>query len=232
MRYPTSDDHYGPAGPKLNPWTSIWLRPRKTIRYILTNNPSYGFKLLIIAYGFVYFLEMAEDTSIADEVKNLEAIILAGLLIGPLLMVLITYLSAFLIHWTGKRLKGKAEQSELRVACAWSYLPMILPIILHIPRISIHGLALFTENFSETWPEILPKNLIALEFSYLGLIVVGGFWSLILMSNMVAEVQGYRTAWQGLWNCILPGLYILGIIMVLFGLAFIGRLLITGSMPI
>ena len=54
MERPTLPSHPTPAAPvrgDLNPWRTIWTRPRATVRWVAENDPTEWFWLLLIAGG-------------------------------------------------------------------------------------------------------------------------------------------------------------------------------------
>ncbi len=39
-------------------------------------------------------------------------------------------------------------------------------------------------------------------------------WTVIVLSNTVAEVQGYASAWRGLGSVLLPGTPVVGVVLL------------------
>lgn len=215
MRYPTTDDHYGPAGPKINPWLSVWLRPRTTIRYILANNPSYGYWLIVFAYGFVNMLQSFESGKSGDKIDSLGVILAVSLIIGPPIVLLGVYISGWLMQVTGNWLGGRASQMDLRIASVWSYLPLTLAGLMYWPRLSVSGHSLFTSEFQDLDISLLSGDVATIEYMNLGVTVIAAIWTIVLASHMVAEVQGFRSSWRGFFNLLLPVMILLVIIVAL-----------------
>lgn len=215
MRYPTTDDHYGPAGPKINPWLSVWLRPRTTIRYILANNPSYGYWLIVFAYGFVNMLQSFESSKSGDKIDSLGAILAASLIIGPPVVLLGVFISGWLLKVTGNWLKGKGSQLDLRIVSLWSYLPLTLAGLMYWPRLSASGHDLFTSRFQDLGVSHLTGNIAAIEYTNLAVTIIAAIWTIVLASHMVAEVQGFRSSWRGFFNLLLPAIILFVIILAL-----------------
>ncbi len=215
MRYPTSDDHHGPSGPKLNPWLSIWLRPRATIRYILANNPSYGYGLIVFAYGVVNMLQSFESSKSGDKIDSLGVILAVSLIIGPPIVLLGVFISGWLLKVTGNWLQGKASQMDLRIVSLWSYLPLTLAGLMYWPRLSASGHSLFTTEFQDLDVSQLSSNVATIEYMNLGVTIVAAIWMIVLASHMVAEVQGFRSSWRGFFNLLLPVMILLVIILAL-----------------
>ena len=71
-----------------------------------------------------------------------------------------------------------------------------------------------TPNFdSKLYVSVPTIGLAAMEF-------ILGLWEIVLLCNTVAEVQGYRSAWQGLLNLILAGLLLL-LPLILISIVFV-----------
>lgn len=229
MRYPKLEDHYGPAGPPLNPWLSVWLRPRATIRYILNTQPLYGFFTIILIFGFTFGLSTAEGTHAGDRINDLTQILLICLIAGPVGVYLSLYLGAYFLRWAGRRGNGKASIQDLVVASTWPCIPLIIPALLYYPRISKHGVYLFTERFTAMGWGSLTQDAVTLEVAYALVSFVFMIWSLILLSKMIAEVQGFESGWKGFRNYLLALLYIVLLSFAVFlPIAVIARLLQGG----
>lgn len=210
MRYPDAKDHNLP----LNPWLSLWTRPRATMRQILKINPAYGGARIIAAYGIVNLLQAMERSGLADTAlkdANLLAFLMIAAFFGPPLFVLGLYISGWLLEWAGKKMGGRATRRELRIACLWSHVPLAAGGALYGPRLWAHGKNLFSTSDNYT----IPLEHLGLEYANIAVAILMSVWTTILLSHMIAEVQGYRSAWRGLWNLLLPGLYIMGLGLIL-----------------
>ncbi|MCB9974659.1 MAG: YIP1 family protein [Rhodospirillales bacterium] len=223
MRYPNAKDHYGPAGAPLNPWLSVWFRPRKTVRYLLNTKPSYGLFTLVLLLGFAVGLSFTESIHLGDRIDSLRSIIVFALISGPPLAWLSLFLSAYMLRWIGRKGEGEGKANNLKalmVACAWGGIPLLPPALVMIQRISANGVFLFTEAFTIADWSTFPQDVLILEISNAFVNLVCLIWSLILTSQMIAEVQGYESAWKGFRN------YLLALILVIISVIVLAFMII------
>ncbi len=229
MRYPKLEDHYGPAGPPLNPWLSVWFRPRATIRYLLNTRPLYGFFTIILIFGFTFGLSTAQGLHLGDKIRNLPQILIICLVAGPVGVYLSIYLGAYFLRWAGRKGGGKASIQDLVVASTWPCVPLIVPGLLFFVRILKFGIFLFTERFTSLGWSFMTHDQVALEITYACVSLVFTIWSLFLLSNMLAQAQGYESAWKGFTNYLIAMLYIvLSSFIVLLPIIIIAKLLQGG----
>lgn len=199
----------------INPWFTMWYKPRETVRKIVKYNPKYLVLPLAMIGGFAQVIDRAAVRSLGDQL-SVSTIFIFALVGGPLLGILSLYVFSALLRWTGKWIGGKASSEHIRTALAWSIVPSVWALILLVPELALFGKELFTS--------ITPKidsslTLIALLFLF-GAIEIGiGIWSFIISLKSIGEVQGF-SAWKALLNSVLSGLVIVipVIVLVLIGL--------------
>ena len=204
----------------LNPWRSIWLKPRATIRQIVTTNPEHHVVALAAAAGVIQALINSVDRNLGDEL-GLLPILLTSFLIAPILGVISLYLSAFLLRWTGRWLGGVATPRELRASVAWGSAPMVMGGVGMLVALLIAGHDLFSSV--QPW---LARHPTLMLVAGLGMIIQGlaAFWSVITAIKCLAEVQGF-SAWRALGNYVL-------VVLVVAAAAFVvvfGVLLVAGK---
>ena len=190
----------------LNPWRSIWLKPRATIRQIVTTDPD-RHVLALIAANSVIGAVLAGVTSALQGQFGLLFLLLLVLVVAPIFAVLMLYLVALLLRWTGRWLGGVASSRDLRAALAWGCVPSLLAgAALLVP-----GLDLFP-----TPPPELQSVPFALATYGLGskIQLLAGVWSLFTMIKCIAEVQGF-SAWRALGNYLLAILMIIVVIVAI-----------------
>lgn len=125
--------------------------------------------------------------------------------VGLLRGVIGVWVGAWLYGVTGKWIGGLASFAELRAAIAWSSVPMVLSLLFWIPMIVLLGPELFTEEA----PTLHDSSaMTAMMAAFAGVSAVLGFWTIVLLCNTIAEVQGFRTAWKGLLNIVLSVLLV------------------------
>ena len=89
----------------VNPWTGMWIRPRETIRAILSYNKSYLLMLLYWIYGFPLILQFAQNFSLGNQF-SLWAIV-GSAVVGAIILGFIGInLGALLFYWTGRWIGG------------------------------------------------------------------------------------------------------------------------------
>ncbi|MBI5687302.1 MAG: YIP1 family protein [Verrucomicrobia bacterium] len=193
-----------------NPFLTIWLSPRETIRRIVEWNPNYWVIALACLAGIGQAFDQASMKNIGDETPT--ALIFAiALVAGPLVGLLQLWIGYQLIRWTGRWLGGMASREHLRTALAWGYVPAVFALTLLIPEWLIAGPELFTKQT----PHLNAHPGLLMFLKALG--AVGGMlgiWSIVTTCHTVAEVQGYRSAWRGLANLLLPFTLVIGLILV------------------
>ena len=166
--------------PSPNPWVSIWLSPRKTIRSIVDAEAEHRSDWRpVVAFAMVVqgiaSLQTAGGT-ISVSMSVMPVIlgmlqVLGGVLIGPFLL-------AFVGGWLG----GDADPSDIRPAVAWSYVPYVVGAIVWAPLIFVYPTPPAGSEAT------VPLGLAALAFLAL---MVSGLWSFVTQVITLAEVQRF-----------------------------------------
>ena len=194
----------------LNPWVSMWTKPRATIQQIVDTNPQRLVLLLAAAAGFGQALDRASINSIGDRL-DWPIIFIVAAVGGPIAGVIGLYIGGALIHWTGTWIGGKTSAENIRAAIAWSSVPMLWALLLWIPELALFGQELFT---AET-PVIDADTTLNSAFLAFGAVEVTiGMWTLIVYLKCLGQVQGF-SAWKALGNSILAGLVIIVPILII-----------------
>ena len=165
----------------MNPWTSIWLKPRATIEQIIASGNS-GVRLIILFFGVTFGISSA-----LKDAENLQEIFfnaLATVIMSPIVTIILLFVIGSIIHWIGKKLGGKASRVQIYTVLAWSSLPLI-------------GAALF-EIVLTMMVFILRANLILTTASYilmqliLALInFITAIWAFVILVNCLKQVQDF-----------------------------------------
>ena len=113
----------------LNPWFSMWLHPRRTIRQIVATNPDRLVLLLAAVGGIAEAFANAESKSTGDK-ESLMSILLISLILGPIGGIVGLWVGGSLLHWTGGWIGGQAGSRRIRTALAWSQVPSIWNLLL------------------------------------------------------------------------------------------------------
>jgi hypothetical protein len=189
----------------LNPWTSMWLQPRATIRQIVTEDPEEGVLVLALLSSIPSVLGQIFEWSSGDDLPTL---VRRALTIA--LLVLITvgclFLGARLLRWTGSWFGGTANLKELRAAIAWSSVPALWALPLVALNMATEHLDLFAAA-----PPSAGVSLSLSRFSMgLTAVQVGiGLWGMVVFLLALSEVQGFSVS-RALGNALFTGLIIFG----------------------
>jgi hypothetical protein len=187
----------------LNPWVSIWTKPRQTIAQIVATDPTKYVVALAAVSGVAQFLDRASSRNLGDRM-SLTTIIAMALTVGPGLGVIFLYLLGALTKWTGGWLGGRASAEAIRAALAWSSVPFIMISVLWIPQLLLVG----SELFTEATPRLEANAALALAILPMFVLQAAvSIWSLVLLCKCLGEVQGF-SAWRGLGNAALAAMVI------------------------
>jgi hypothetical protein len=163
---------------KINPWVSIWLRSKITIRSILQTNPTRGFFWLAIIAGFQQTI-MLMNVYPVGFAKHIFMFFIA-LIISPIVGYIWFYYFGGIIYLISKWFGGAGTYGETRTAYAWSRLPVSIYLILLT-------MLLFVK------PELIFSKYLFFSSSVFVAIVglVFGIWALIILFQNLTEVHKY-----------------------------------------
>ncbi len=191
-----------------NPFLSIWMRPRQTVRALVETNPN---SYVIMLSGLAGIVRALDRTMQQDLRAPMGTMIVMAVIIGFLGGLFSLWLISHLLKTTGDWIGGKATREHLRTAYAWSAVPSIVMLGVWGLMIGLIGEDLFRGKLPD--PELNPEIAAPLMFSLLAVVVLS-VWSIVLYANTVAEVQGFRSAWKGLLNIVLSALVVIIPIMM------------------
>lgn len=182
-----------------NLFRTIWTHPRLTVREIVLTNPALHVTSLACLAGIGQALDRASMRSSGDSTP-LITILGVACVIGPLAGLFNLWIGSHLLKLTGNWIGGIASREHLKTAIAWGSVPAIATLPLWIPQLLLFG----SEMFTSATPTLDAQPMLLIPFLLMSLVeLVFGIWSLVLMCNTIAEVQGFRSAWRGLGNAIL-----------------------------
>jgi len=203
-----------PLEPLLNPLFSMWCYPRATIRQIL-NTPSDTSSDMILwtlaaLGGIGSVIDKAAIKSTGEH--SWLFVVVAALIGGPAFGIIHLYISSALIHWTGKWINGKASFDEIKIANAWSNIPLIWALILTAVEIYLFG----NEMFAQNTPIIDSSMFLTIAFVICGILdLIIGIWAYIILIKSIAEAQQF-SAWAAIGNLLLYGVVLLVPILIIF----------------
>jgi Yip1 domain len=201
----------------LNPWFSIWTKPRATIRQIIrTDNEPMVLALAAIG-GLSTALSLSPILSIGGKHPGADTTVFF-VIISPVVGIFGMYILGALLLETGRWLGGSAPVRHIYSAVAWSSIPDVWLLPLWIPKLVFFGNFMFTGELptTESDPTFL---LLALGFGLVDLVAF--VWEVVILVKCLGEVQGL-SAWRALGSLLLASLLfslILSLIRVLFPIA-------------
>ncbi len=193
----------------LNPWMSIWTRPRATIRQIVDTDPTYMVLALGAAAGIARALGEVSEIPQNEELPLLVKLIIVAV-VGALMGLVTLFVAGWLFRWTASWLGGVGTAEQTRAAVAWGQVPLIATLPAVLTLIGLFGMEVFDDYSPETewqaqlWPVLLVGG---------GLMVVLSIWTIFTGVKCLAEVHQF-SAWRALGACILAFLVIFAIVFV------------------
>jgi hypothetical protein len=204
-----------PAGEPLNPWLSIWTRPRATIRQILDTNPRTWVHALAV-FGGIAELLFAPIPAVRPLLDISPATMLvfkclAGVAVGLIGL----YLGSFVVWLTGRWLGGRGNFVEVRAASAWPNVLSLWGALLWLPMVAYLGLEAFRLNTEPMLDDPVGMMLVA-PAQILGAVIA--VWKFIVILKCLGEAHRF-SAWRALGAALLGGLLLLIPIAILCGIA-------------
>ena len=184
----------------MNPWVSIWIKPRGTIRWIVETDPTRHVVLLAVVGGIANSLNLVEMFNLGD-LLPLPIMLIFALVAGAIWGLPYIYIFGAILRWTGSWFGGEATRKEVRAAIAWSSVPSIWALMLWVPGLILLREELFT---SPRLPYLSPSK----DYDYLivGFIYLRGviaIWAGIVFFKCLGEVHGF-SAWKAIGATIIP----------------------------
>jgi len=167
----------------MNPWTSIWTEPKKTIAKIVSANPKQSIWVLAWIYGFLSILNFSQSAVLGDNL-NVFVILFIAIVVAPFWGMIAFAIWSWIVQKIGQYLKGKGNFANVRAAFAWSCVPLVVNIVLWILLLAVYGGALFKSNENS-------EGSMALMTIVLIAKVVILIWSLVIFINTLAQVQKF-----------------------------------------
>lgn len=188
----------------LNPWLSIWTKPRATMAQILREDRTSWVILLSAVAGISQVLDNAVMRSMGDQ-WEWHYILIVALIAGPIGGIIGLYLISFLLRVTGTWFGGNAEPEDVRAAYAWSGVPALWILPLWLPQLLLFG----QEMFTTATPIMDASNYLWMIFMGLAVIeLIVGIWAIVIYLKCLGQAQGF-SAWAALANTIVAYLFLL-----------------------
>ncbi len=179
--------------PPLNPWLSIWLQPRQTIRQIVDRDPGWMLWRICLLAGAANAVMRVEAKDASPLNKAIAAVL--GALLSPVFL----YLIGWFLRWTGSWFGGRATNPQIRAALVWSNVPALALFMLWVPIRSV---------FSEASPVWMVYTIAALIVTV---------WSVVIFIRMLAEVHSI-SSWKACWATGFP-LVLIAVLALMLAIA-------------
>lgn len=188
-----------PARPteKLNPWGSIWIAPRRTIRYLIDTNSGYAVLSLALITGAMNLCMQVTGFLRNPPIVTLLLGILLASIGGALLGLLGLYSFGWLYRWVGSWMGGQATTRELRAAIAWTHLPTVAIFLVWI----IGTVAVYSQGQGDA--DAAESSQLVFGFAFVGAQFVFGVWAFVLLSRAIGEVHRF-SSWKGFGTVLIP----------------------------
>jgi hypothetical protein len=172
----------------MNPWLSIWTRPRATIRAIVDSDPRRHVMALIVLAGFFNALNRAAEKGTGDQL-GIPGVI-GTACVAAVIGIPIWYLIAAYARWAASLWGSNASTVEVRAAIAWAGTPIIMWNFLLWPlQLLLWG----GEVFSSNTPTLDAAEL-QIVWGLFACAVVVFIWSSVVGLKTLAEVHGFTVA--------------------------------------
>ena len=185
----------------INPWLNIWIKPRRTIKEIVSYNPNYRLFFLSAIYGFTSLLGFAQSFSFGYFLKW-PIIFLGAILLAPFWGYIIFSFVAWIVKVTGRWIGGIGSFLHIRTALAWSNVPLIINVFFWIILLIVFRQNLFVEfpgrKLFHGW-----EVTFFLCLALLQIVVV--IWSLVIYLNALSQVQEFSIL-KAILNVLIAGI--------------------------
>jgi hypothetical protein len=203
-----------PAGEPLNPWLSIWTRPRATMRQILDTDPRAWVHPLAILGGIAELLFAPVPAAHALLAVSPGTMLILKCIAGVALGLIGLYLGSFVVWLAGRWLGGQGNFVEVRAASAWPNVLSLWGALLWLPMLAYLGMEAFRMNSEPMLDDPVGMMLVA-PAQVLGLVIA--VWKVIVMLKCLGEAHRF-SAWRALGAALLGGLLLLIPIAILCGI--------------
>ncbi len=179
----------------LNPWFTMWFKPRETISQITAAKPLKMVLLLGALTGIEICLSSFSAKGDFGEFSLTKAMLIC-LLVGPVVGVGLTFIFSILLKMVGYCLGGNGSILNICAAFAWGN----LPIICGIP-FSILTVLLLFKMPATGMPAVIQICAEIMD-------ILLGIWSFFITLNCLMQVQGFFSLWRAFANILLAELII------------------------
>lgn len=205
----------------MNPWISIWTKPKATMNEIVAENPNRSLWALAWIYGFCSLMNLFQSMALGNSMGMAGIFILAALF-APFWGYINFSVWSYLVFIVGKCLKGRGSFKAVRAAYAWSVVPIIINVPLWLLMAVLFGHQLFV-NFQTV---VMTQAQTFFVFCLFVLKVVLSVWSLVIYLNGLAAVQSFSVL-RSISNVVLSGIAFMLLVFLLWNVL----VLVVGQGP-
>jgi hypothetical protein len=173
---------------ELNPWRTIWFSPRVTVRYLIDAEEPPGW-VPVFALGTIGSLLDTVNTwwhaSAGQLFQNLALATLFGILgiwLGPVFMA-----------FYGRRRGGVGRSNQIRVAYAWSSVPIVVGAVGWLPLWLAGGV-----GYEMNAPG--DSSTLGLDLIHFGILATF-VWNLVILVAGIAEIHRF-SVWRAIETVI------------------------------
>src|SRR3990167_2214880 len=195
----------------INPWLSIWSKPKATILQVVSEDPKRGLWILAFVYGVLALFNVSQALALGY-VLSLFTILFFSVVLAPIWGIICFWIWSGIVYWVGKLFKGKGNVVLIRAAYAWSCTPLIWSIVLWCVMLFVFGVSLF-QNFPENYP--LLEWQIFLLFGILVVKMIIAVWSFVIFINALAAVQQFSIG-LAILNIVVSWIVLVGLALIIW----------------
>lgn len=180
-----------------NPFTSIWTKPRATVRQIIAEQRSGFIFLLLVLSGYASILIGALDTA-ANESFGILALLIGGLIASPLVAAIGNAIGSLISLLVGKIFKGTATYDEMFRALLAGQIPQmwLIPVMLL-------WIFFLPSSFFINSPTGYSGGDFVLNLLLSVILFIISVWTLVVQSKAIGEAHGL-SAWKGFVIILIP----------------------------
>lgn len=194
-------EKHQPVPEKLNPWLSIWVRPKVTARYAIEKMPMSYLVVLVLIGGIFEVLDKAVTKNMGDNIPT-PFIFLIALVAGPIFGYIGWWIGSGIAYIIGKWLGGIGTYKELRAVFGIVNIFYIIAGIVWIPDLIIIGSSIFSSYIEGGFGATIWLFISAF------LSIVFGIWGFIGTLFCVAEAHRFPV-WKALITILIPTVILL-----------------------
>ncbi|TQR18699.1 Yip1 family protein [Psychrobacillus vulpis] len=185
---------------KLNPFFSIWLSTRKTVRYVL-NHKDLKYSLILAAIaGIPNAISAGNEWSKFFSIQ-LWLLLVGILVLGPILGLVGLGIGTVIYTWVGKWFGGQGTFKEMAQVMG----VIMIPSIWLTPYWVLSAIFVRNNIFVMNLPwEVTPGAIIWFFVSSL-IVLTSSIWMIVIQSKAVGEVHQF-SSWHGFATLILPAI--------------------------